>query len=113
MPNYSSSTHSDKESVAERTASAEALRESEERFRAIVETTPECVKIVAPDGTLLFMNSPGLEMVGAPSPDAVMGNSVYELIAPGDRDRFREFNERICQGAKGSLEFDIIGLQGA
>jgi PAS domain S-box-containing protein len=87
--------------------------EANEQFRAIVETTPECVKIVAPDGTLLFMNSPGLEMVGAPCPEAVTGNSVYELIAPEDRDRFREFNERICQGTKGSLEFDITGLQGA
>ena len=34
--------------------------EANEQFRAIVETTPECVKIIAPDGTLLFMNSPGL-----------------------------------------------------
>ena len=39
--------------------------EAKEQFRAIVETTPECVKIIAPDGTLLFMNSPGLAMVGA------------------------------------------------
>ena len=43
----------------------EALRKSEERFRAIVETTPECVMLVAPDGTLLHMNSSGLRMVGA------------------------------------------------
>src|SRR5256885_698965 len=28
-----------------------ALRDSEERFRAMVDTTPECVKVVAPDGT--------------------------------------------------------------
>ena len=34
------------------------------------------------------------------------------LIAPYDRDRFRDFNERICRGEKGSLEFDIVGLQG-
>ena len=86
--------------------------EAHEQFRAIVETTPECVKIVAPDGTLLFMNSPGLAMVGAPSAEAVTGKNVYDLIAPEDRDRFREFNERICQGEKGSLEFDIVGLQG-
>src|ERR1700716_2927859 len=98
MPNYSSSTHSDKESVAERTASAEALRESEERFRAIVETTPECVKVVAPDGTLLLMNEAGLAMVGAAAPGDVTGRSVYDLIAPEDRESFRTFNERVCGG---------------
>ena len=89
-----------------------ALRESEERFRAIVETTPECVKLVSADGTLLHMNKPGLEMVGARSADEVVGKNVYDLIAPEDRNRFKAFNERICRGELGSLQFDIIGLEG-
>jgi PAS domain S-box-containing protein len=89
-----------------------ALRESEERFRAIVETTPECVKLVANDGTLLHMNLSGLKMVGADSADMVIGKNVYDLIESKDRDRFRAFNERICLGEKGSLEFDIVGLRG-
>ena len=87
--------------------------EANEQFRAIVETTPECVKIVAPDGTLLFMNTPGLAMVGASSAEEVTGKSVYDIIAAEDRDQFREFNERICRGEKGSLQFDIVGLKGA
>ena len=89
-----------------------ALHESEERFRAIVETTPECVKLVAPDGTLLQMNSAGLEMIGADSAETVVGKSVYDVIAPEDRDRFRKFNGNICRGEKGSLDFDIIGVKG-
>ena len=89
-----------------------ALRESEERFRAIVETTPECVKLVALDGTLLHMNSSGLKMVGADSAEAVVGKSIYDLIAPKHRDRFREFSQKICHGERGSLEFDIVGLGG-
>jgi PAS domain S-box-containing protein len=88
------------------------LRESEDHFRAIVETTPECVKLVASDGTVLHMNSPGLRMVGAESCESVVGKSVYDLIAPHDRARFRTFNKTICEGQKGSLEFDIIGLNG-
>src|ERR1700723_1429565 len=89
-----------------------ALRESEERFRAIVETTPECVKLMSADGTLLHMNRPGLEMVGAHSADEVVGKSVYDLIAPEDRARFKAFNESICRGEQGSLQFDIVGLEG-
>jgi PAS domain S-box-containing protein len=34
------------------------------------------------------------------------------LIAPEDREKFKEFNKRVCAGEKGSLEFEIIGLQG-
>ncbi len=86
--------------------------EAAEHFRAIVETTPECVKLVTADGILRFMNSPGLAMVGASSADDVTGHSIYDLIAAEHRDRFREFNGRICRGEKGTLEFDIVGLRG-
>ncbi len=86
--------------------------ESEKRFRAIVETTPECVKLVSADGTLLHMNSVGLSMVEASSREAVVDKCVYDLIAPEDRKRYREFNERVCGGERGSLEFDIVGLKG-
>jgi len=89
-----------------------ALRESEERFRAIVDTTPECVKLIATDGTLLHMNASGLKMVGADSAEVVVGKSVYDLISPEHQDRFREFNNKICRGKKGSLEFDMVGLRG-
>jgi len=58
------------------------------------------------------MNPPGVGMVGASSAGSILGKSVYDLIAPEDRERFREFNARICGGEKGSLEFDIVSLQG-
>ena len=57
--------------ITERKRAEDILRESEERFRAIVETTPECVKVVAADGTLLLMNEAGLEMVGADAAEEV------------------------------------------
>ena len=89
-----------------------ALRATEDRFRTIVEATPECVKLVARDGTLLHMNSAGLRMVGAGRLEDVVGDSVYDLIALEDRERFQRFNEDICEGARGSLEFDIVGITG-
>jgi PAS domain S-box-containing protein len=98
--------------ITDRKCAEDILRESEERFRAIVETTPECVKLVAADGTLLLMNEAGLAMVGADAPDEVTGRSVYDLIAPEDLESFRGFNQRVCAGEKASLEFDIIGLKG-
>ena len=98
--------------VSDRKRIEVALRESEERFRAIVETTPECVKLISKDGTLLHMNRPGLRMVGARSGDEVVGTNVYDLIAPEDRDRFKAFNESVCRGEEGSLQFDIVGLEG-
>ncbi len=89
-----------------------AIQQSEERFRAIVDTTPECVKVVAPDGTLLHMNAAGLSMIGSECAEAAIGKNIYEVVAPEYRERFREFNEHVCRGERGSLEFDIVGFQG-
>jgi PAS domain S-box-containing protein len=87
-------------------------KQSEEGFRAIVETSPECVKVVARDGTLLQVNSAGLAMAGAPSADCVIGGNFYDFLAPEHREQYRKFHEKVCGGQKGFLEFDIINMQG-
>ncbi len=93
--------------------SKEALRQSESFRRMIVESEPECVKLVAPDGTLLDMNPAGLAMVEATSRDQVIGRPVVSLIAPEWRDRFLGMHERICRGETVVSEFEIIGLNGS
>ena len=98
--------------LEERKASEQEARESEERFRAILDTTPECVKLVARDGTLHQMNSAGLALIGAESPATVVGRNIYDIIAPEDRERFRAFNEQVCNGERGTLEFEIVGCEG-
>ncbi len=98
--------------VTDRVIARRVVEQSEERFRTIIQATPECVMIVAPDGTLLHINSVGLALVGAECEAAVIRRSEYELIASEDRERLKEFNVRICRGERGSLEFDIIGLRG-
>ena len=98
--------------ITERKRAERAIRESEERLRAIVGATPECVKTVARDGTLLQMNAAGLAMIGAARPEQAFGRSIYDLIAPEDRARFREFNEAVCRGRGGRLEFDLVALDG-
>src|SRR4051812_2759397 len=42
--------------LVDRTEHKRAEEEWKEQFRTVVETTPECINIVAADGTLLFMN---------------------------------------------------------
>ncbi|MBI2748922.1 MAG: EAL domain-containing protein [Burkholderiales bacterium] len=89
-----------------------ALQQSESYARAIVQTSPACVKLVAPDGTLLAMNPAGLVMVEADSADQVLGHSVFDLMAPEHREAFVDFNQRVCAGETCTLEFEIIGLKG-
>ena len=94
------------------TARKNAELQADEQFRTIVETIPECVKMVSPDGTLLFMNSQGLGMLGACAANGLTGQNVFDMIAPEDRESFRRFNEAVCDGQKGSLEFDVVKWDG-
>jgi PAS domain S-box-containing protein len=84
-----------------------------EQLQAIVDNTPECVKIVAADGTLRMMNRSGLCMIEAAGTADVVGKSVYDLIASEHRQTFRSMNERVCGGNGERLEFDIVTLNGA
>jgi signal transduction histidine kinase/GAF domain-containing protein/CheY-like chemotaxis protein len=94
----------------ERSRVTRNLVNSELRYRTMVEATPECVKVVGPDGTLLQINAAGLRMIESDGPS--IGACVYDMIAPEHRDRFRAFNEQVCRGVGGELEFDIIGGAG-
>lgn len=98
--------------ISERRRKEWELRQSEEHLRAVVETTPACIKVVAADGTLVSMNTAGLKMIDAERLEDVQGKSVYGLIRPEYRDAYREFHERICSGESGVLEFEIEGLKG-
>jgi PAS domain S-box-containing protein len=87
------------------------LLESEARYRTMVQATPECVKVVAADGTLLQINQAGLRMIETDETCAI-GRNVYDVVAPEHRERFRCFNELVCSGESGELAFDIIGARG-
>lgn len=92
--------------------SAEALRLSEQHVKSIIETSPECVKLVAADGTLLQINAAGLAMIEADDVQNALGRCIYPMIAEPHRDAFRAMNERVCGGRKESLEFEIVGQRG-
>jgi PAS domain S-box-containing protein len=90
----------------------EALRKSEARHRAIIEATPECVKLVAADGKVLEMNPAGLAMLEAGDPAVLRGASVLDVIAPEFRQEWRANHARVCKGESVNWEFDIISLKG-
>jgi PAS domain S-box-containing protein len=99
--------------ITERQRTEQALAASESRLRAIIESEPECVKLVGPDGRLLDMNPAGLAMIEAPSLDHVRGLAVLELVAPEHRAAFADLHRRVLRGESGTLEFEIVGLRGA
>jgi len=99
--------------LVDRTEHNKAEAEWSGYFRTIVETTPECIQIVSADGRLLFINTPGLAVLGASSREQVIGRDVADFVSPEHRERFKEFNRNVCRGEKGWLEFELLGVDGS
>ena len=87
-------------------------RKSSTFLQTIIDTEPECVKLVAEDGTLLMMNRAGLDMIQAESLEQVQGHAIGPLIAAGHRAPFTTLLHEVFQGKTGRLEFEMVGLQG-
>ena len=98
--------------VTEHRRAATALRASEERLRSIVQSEPECVKLVAPDGTLLDMNPAGLRMIEAEAFAQVANRPILALVTSEHRAAFADLHRRVMAGGSGELEFQIVGLKG-
>jgi PAS domain S-box-containing protein len=98
--------------VTERKRAEEALARSENRLRTIVETEPECVKVLDADGCLLEMNPAGLALVEADSLEQVRGKPVYDVVVPKYRADYVALTERVLGGGSGTLEFESVGLKG-
>ena len=91
---------------------AKELLRTKNYLRTIIETEPECIKLLARDGTLLDINRAGLEMIEADSLDQVKGKSLYALISPEYRQEFESLTGEAFEGISGKMEFEIVGLKG-
>ncbi len=95
----------------ERQQAIDALGESEERWRSIVEHEPECVKLLDREGRLLEMNPAGLAMIQAGSVD-VKGERAVALVVEKDRPAFEEMVAAVFRGETRRIVFDMVGLKG-
>lgn len=96
--------------VTERKRAEEAVRESEEKWRSLVENAPDIVMTVARDGTIQFINRtvPGLTV------EEVIGKRIYEFVPSEYHDTLRECVEGVFEtGEAGSYETAGAGPDGS
>ncbi len=76
----------------------EALRHSEERFRALVEHASDLVSIVDADGVLRYV-SPSHQTVLGYAPGQLEGTRIFALVHPDERDKAIDMFANHRQGA--------------
>jgi diguanylate cyclase (GGDEF)-like protein/PAS domain S-box-containing protein len=70
-------------SIVERTRVEQALRESEARFRSLVQNSSDVITVLGADGTIIY-ESASIERILGYKADALIGKSAFALIHPDD-----------------------------
>jgi PAS domain S-box-containing protein len=89
--------------VTERKCAEEKLRKSEEKYRDLIEISPDAIYVVDADGICVLGNRAGADLVGIPQ-DELVGTPVTDTYLLGERDLFRERLEKLRAG--GTLRFE-------
>jgi PAS domain S-box-containing protein len=83
--------------VTEQKAREQQLRDSEERYRSLVQVAPDMI-LVHQEGKVILMNPAGFRMLRAPGPEAILGKPPTELVHPDYRNMVHERIERVAAG---------------
>ena len=70
------------EDITERKKSEEALKESEERFRSLIDNMIEAALIIDWNGEIIFANNSAAHLVGLENPGQGIGKKVFDFLHP-------------------------------
>ena len=79
--------------ITEQVRAQEALRASEARYRALVESSPDGIAIHQ-DGRCVFINPAGARLLGANKPEELLGKPALDFVHPDYREAVRERVQR-------------------
>jgi two-component system, cell cycle sensor histidine kinase and response regulator CckA len=99
--------------VTDRLRAEEELRESEERYRLLVNKSPYAIA-VHQDGKLVFVNRAAESLLGAASAGELIGRSIRAILPPDWWEEAEHRMERVLQGETASirLEMRFVRLDG-
>ena len=73
--------------IQERLLTEEALRKSEEMYRLLTDISPNAISVADSSGIIRMLNRRALELYGYEDDAGVLGRSIFEWVAPEERQR--------------------------
>ncbi|MCI0497771.1 MAG: PAS domain S-box protein, partial [Thermoplasmata archaeon] len=99
------------EDVTEAKSAEEALKESEGRFRTLVETMNEGLGVRDENGVIVYVNQRHCDILGRPR-EEIIGHRVVEFLDGEDRDVMMAQMDRRATGQLGSYEVNFTRKDG-
>jgi len=100
--------------ISGRKRAEKSLRESEERYRGLVELFPDAIYIHA-GGKLVFVNSQGARLLGAARPEELYGREALDFVHPDSLDLVKQRIGRAFQSGEPNppAEMQFLRLDGS
>ena len=98
--------------ITDRKRVEEALRESQARLSAILDTMPDCVKLFDEQSRLTYINPRGLELLEAPDLETLNGSG-HIPVPPEYIPECIDVHNRVLAGETVVWSYDIVGMKGA
>ena len=101
--------------ITEQKRLEEALQDSEDRFRALIENAIDIIAIVEKDGKFKYV-SPSVESVLGYKPSELVHNNILNLVNAEDSKEIRDILTSVADeanGPKGSFEFSFMAQDGS
>ncbi|MFX1439790.1 MAG: PAS domain S-box protein, partial [Promethearchaeota archaeon] len=80
--------------IADRKRAEEALKTSEERYRRLVETSPDAIVVGDLDGNIRIANTIAQKISGYESEEELVGKSFFDFVSVEDRGNAKEIMRR-------------------
>ena len=97
--------------VTERKSAEERLRKSEEKYRDLIEISPDAIYVIDANGICLLGNRASADLVGIPQ-DQLVGTPVTDTYLPEERHLFRERLEKLRTGTTIRFERKFVRKNG-